>query len=194
MKWTCNSFRGILLETDCGNVAVNGGGTLDELEQAYIIDGKVPVAMILTCEHYHRSRNVNHFCRKHNVQLITTFRCAQRLDLDGVRTGLLGSSEKRLFLKLGLGISFVPVRYDSVDPFCFMVHDAIDILGVVPDGRLFPDTLKYLFDCDTIILGNELHVPESAPAAMKRRLKSVCNTRAEISEMFKDFDGKVVCL
>ena len=194
MKWTCNSFRGILLETDCGNVAVNGGGTLDELEQAYIIDGKVPVAMILTCEHYHRSRNVNHFCRKHNVQLITTFRCAQRLDLDGVRTGLLGSSEKRLFLKLGLGISFIPVRYDSVDPLCFMVHDAIDILGVVPDGRLFPDTLKYLFDCDTIILGNELHVPESAPAAMKRRLKSVCNTRAEISEMFKDFDGKVVCL
>ncbi len=194
MKWTCNSFRGILLETDCGNVAVNGGGTLDELEQAYIIDGKVPVAMILTCEHYHRSHNVNHFCRKHNVLLITTSRCAQHLDSDGVRTGLLESSGKRLFLKLGLGISFIPVRYDSVDPFCFMVHDAIDILGVVPDGRLFPDTLKYLFDCDTIILGNELHVPESAPAAMKRRLKSVYNTRAEISEMFKDFDGKVVCL
>jgi hypothetical protein len=194
MKWTCNSFRGILLETDCGNVAVNGGGTLDELEQAYIIDGKVPVAMILTCEHYHRSHNVNHFCRKHNVLLITTSRCAQHLDPDGVRTGLLESFGKRLFLKLGLGISFIPVRYDSVDPFCFMVHDAIDILGVVPDGRLFPDTLKYLFDCDTIILGNELHVPESAPAAMKRRLKSVCNSRAEISEMFKDFDGKVVCL
>ena len=69
-----------------------------------------------------------------------------------------------------------------------------DILGIVPDGRLFSDTLKYLFDCDTVILGNELYVSEYAPAVMKRRLKSICNTRTEINEMFKDFEGEVVYL
>ena len=194
MKWICNSFCGFLLETDCGNIAVNGGGTLEELEQAYIIDGKVPVAMIVTCEHHHRSHNVNHFCRKHNVQLITTPHCAQCLFLDGVKTCLLESSGRRLFVKLGLGISFIPVRYDSVDPFGFMIHDGTGILGIIPDGRLFSDTLKYLFDCDTVILENELRVSENASAALRRRLKSVCNTRGEICEMFKGFEGQVVCI
>ena len=31
MKWIINSFGGILLETECGNLAVNGGGMLSVL-------------------------------------------------------------------------------------------------------------------------------------------------------------------
>ena len=41
MKWTINSFGGILLETSCGNIAVNGGGTISDMEYAYVMNGKV---------------------------------------------------------------------------------------------------------------------------------------------------------
>ena len=34
MKWRSNSFGGILLESVCGNIAVNGGGTLADMEDA----------------------------------------------------------------------------------------------------------------------------------------------------------------
>ena len=192
MKWRSNSFGGVLLETVCGNIAVNGGGTLADMERAYIVDGKVPMAMIVTCEHHHRSHNADRFCLKHNVPLMTTTLCADRLLLEGVTTHLLTVPESRLFVKLGLGVSLIPVRYDSVEPFCFTLHDSKNQIGIVPDGKIFPDLAKYLFDCDTVILGNRLNIPANTPSALERRLKSVYNTQGELDEIFRDYTGELV--
>ena len=76
MEWQSNSFGGILLELENGNIAVNGGGTLSDMEAAYIVNGQAPLVMIVTCEHHHRSHNIDRFCLKHNVPLITTTLCA----------------------------------------------------------------------------------------------------------------------
>ena len=192
MKWRSNSFGGILLEAACGNIAVNGGGTLADMERAYIVDGKAPLVMIVTCEHHHRSHNADRFCLKHNVPLITTTLCADRLSLEGVNTTLLTVPESRLFVKLGLGVSLIPVRYDSVEPFCFTLHDSKNQIGIVLDGKIFPDLAKYLLDCDTVILGNRLNIPENAPSALERRLKSVYNTQSELDEIFRDYTGELV--
>ena len=186
-----NSFGGTLLILECGNIAVNGGGTLANMEEAYIIDGEVPLAMIVTCEHHHRSHNVDRFCLKHNVPLITTTLCANQLALEGVNTTLLTVPESKLFVKLGFGISLIPVRYDSVEPFFLTINDGNEQIGIVPDGKIYPDLAKYLFDCDTVILGNRLNVPDNAPSALARRLQSVYNTWDELDEIFKDFTGEL---
>ena len=191
MKFQSNDFGGILLELEDGNIAVNGGGTLADMEHAYIVDGKVPMTMIVTCEHHQRSHNVDRFCLKHNVPLITTTLCADRLSLEGVNTTLLTVPESRLFVKLGWGLLFIPVRYDSIEPFFFTINGGNGEIGIVPDGKIYPDMVKYLFDCDTVILGNCLHIPENAPSALERRLKSVYNTQSELDEIFKDYTGEL---
>ena len=191
MEFQGNSFGGTLLILECGNIAVNGGGTLANMEEAYIIDGEVPLAMIVTCEHHHRSHNVDRFCLKHNVPLITTTLCANQLALEGVNTTLLTVPESKLFVKLGFGISLIPVRYDSVEPFFLTINDGNEQIGIVPDGKIYPDLTKYLFDCDTVILGNRLNVPDNAPSALARRLQSVYNTWDELDEIFKDFTGEL---
>ena len=191
MKWRSNSFGGVLLETACGNIAVNGGGTLADMEHAYIVDGKAPLAMIVTCEHHQRSHNVDRFCLKHNVPLITTTLCAERLSLEGVNVALLTVPESKLFVKLGFGISLVPVRYDSAEPFFLTINDGNEQIGIVPDGKIYPDLAKYLFDCDTVILGNRLNIPANAPSALARRLQSVYNTQEELDEIFKNYDGEI---
>ena len=191
MKYQSNDFGGILLQQESGNIAVNGGGTLAEMEDAYIVEGKTPLTMIVTCEHHHRSHNVDRFCLKYNVPLITTTLCADRLSLEGVNTTFLTVPENRFFIKYDFGISLIPVRYDSVEPFCFTLHDGQNVVGVVPDGKIFPDLAKYLLDCDTVILGNRLHIPDNAPSALEKRLKSVYNTQSELEEIFKNYDGEI---
>ena len=192
MKYQSNDFGGILLQQESGNIAVNGGGTLADMERAYIVDGKAPLTMIVTCEHHHRSHNVDRFCLKYNVPLITTTLCADRLSLEGVNTTFLTVPENRFFIKYDFGISLIPVRYDSVEPFCFTLHDGKNVVGIVPDGKIFPDLAKYLLDCDTVILENRLHIPDNAPSALERRLKSVYNTQNELDEIFKNYDGEIV--
>ena len=192
MKYQSNNFGGVLLNIACGNIAVNGGGTLVDMERFYIFDGKIPVAMIITCEHHHRSHNADRFCLKYNVPLITTTLCAERMFLEGVTTHMRAVPESKLFVKMGVGISLIPVRYDSIDPFYLTVQDGENLIGIVPDGKIFPDLAKYLLDCDTVILGNRLHIPENATSALERRLKSVYNTQRELDEIFKDYTGKIV--
>jgi hypothetical protein len=192
MKFHSNYFGGILLETNCGNIAVNGGGALADMENSYIVDNKVPIAMLVTSEHHHRSHNVDRFCLKHNVPLIATTLCADRLLLEGISTYLLTVPESRFFVKFGFGISLIPVRYDSLEPFYFTLLDGKNLVGIVPDGKIFPALAKYLLDCDTVILANRLNIPENAPSALERRLKSVYNTQAEIDNIFKDYQGKII--
>ena len=191
MEFQGNSFGGTLLILECGNIAVNGGGTLADMEKAYIIDGEEPMAMIVSCEHHHRSHNVDRFCLKHNVPLITAALCAERLSLEGVNTTLLTVPESKLFVKRGFGISLTPVRYDSAEPFFLTVNDGHEEIGIVPDGKIFPDLAKYLFDCDTVILGNCLEFHGNAPSALARRLQSVYNTWEELDEIFKNYDGEL---
>ena len=192
MEFQGNSFGGTLLILECGNIAVNGGGTLADMEAAYIVDGKVPMAMIVTCEHHQRSHNVDRFCLKHNVPLITTTLCAERLSLEGVNVTLLTVPESKLFVKLGFGISLVPIRYDSVEPFFLTINDGNEQIGIVPDGKIYPDLAKYLFDCDTVIIYTPLDIPGNiAPSALARRLQSVYNTWDELDEIFKNYEGEL---
>jgi hypothetical protein len=148
--------------------------------------------MIITCEHHHRSHNADRFCLKYNVPLITTTLCAERMFLEGVTTHMLTVPESKLFVKMGIGISLIPVRYDSIDPFYLTVQDGENLIGIVPDGKIFPDFAKYLLDCDTVILGNRLHIPGNTASALERRLKSVYNTQRELDEIFKDYTGTIV--
>ena len=194
MRWKTNRFGGVLLESECGNIAINGGGTLAELEDAYIVDGKAPAAMIVTCEHIHRSRNAVIFCREHRLPLITTAACAERLNPAGIRTHLLTVPGNRFFLRWGLGVHFVPVRYDSAAPFGLILHDGEALCGMIPDGRIYPRTAELLMDCDAIILGNRLAVPADATAALERRLRCVCHSQAELNEVFRNYTGKIIYL
>lgn len=192
IKWQSNYFGGIMLELEDGNIAINGGGTLADMEEAYIVDGKVPLVMIITCEHHHRSHNVDRFCLKYNVPLITTTLCANNLMLEGVNTTLLTVPESRLLVKFGFGISLIPVRYDSIEPFFFTISDGNGEIGIVPDGKIYPKLVKYLLDCDSVILGNRLNIPDNAPSALEQRLKSVYNTQSELDEIFKNYTGRIV--
>ena len=51
---------------------------------------------------------------------------------------------------------------------------------------------KYLFDCDTVILENRLHIPDNASFSLARRLKSVYNTQSELDGIFKKYNGEIV--
>lgn len=192
MKWQSNDFGGILLELEGGNIAVNGGGRLADMEKAYIIDGKAPLAMIVTCEHHQRALNADRFCLKYNVPLLTAPLCADRLNLEGVKTIFLNVPENKLFVKLGLGIGLTPVYYDSAEPFFLTICCDGCYLGIVPDGKIYPELAKYLFDCDKVILGNRLRISDDASSALETRLKSVYNTQAELDEIFKNYEGEVI--
>ena len=191
MKYRETSFGGILLELEFGNIAINGGGRLSDMEDEYIVDGNIPVMMIVTCEHHHRSHNVDRFCLKHNVPLYATYLCGDRLSLEGVDTTYLGVPDNKFFLKYCFEISLVPVFYDSVEPFYLTVRDTENTLGIVCDGKIFPKLNKELLDCDTVLLGNKLDIPANAPTALVRRLKSVYNTQEELNEIFKDYPGEL---
>ncbi len=194
MKWKINSFGGILLDTGFSRIAVNGGGTPAELEAAYLEDGKAPSALIVTCEHLHRSRSVGGFCLKHGVPLITSKLCGERLPLAGVKTRFLAVPGSRLSLTLGCAFSLHPVRYDSADPFGLTILDGGTLVGIVPDGRIPPREAEFFADCDVVILGNRLNIPAGAPEALERRLKSVCNTQAELDAIFEGFSGELICI
>ena len=192
MKWTINSFGGILLDTGCARIAVNGGGTPAELEAAYLENGKAPSALIVTCEHLHRSRSVGAFCLKHGVPLITSKLCGERLPLAGVATRFWAVPGSRLSLTLGCGLSLHPVRYDSADPFGLTIHAGETLLGIVPDGRIPTGEAEFFAECNAVILGNRLNIPAGTPPPLERRLKSVCNTQAELDAVFAGFSGELI--
>ena len=190
MKWKSSDFGGILLECGSGNIAVNGGAPLAELEKFYLPEGKPPAMMIATCEHHHRAWNVDRFCLKYHVPLVMPELAAEQINTEGIELQTIMVPETRCFLKLGVWIALIPVEYDSVEPFCLTVNDTETMVGIVPDGRIYPDLAKYLLDCDTVILGNRLPVPENAATALERRLRSVCNTQSELDEYFEGYSGE----
>ena len=190
MKWKSSDFGGILLECGSGNIAVNGGAPLADLEKFYLTEGNPPAMMIATCEHHHRAWNVDRFCLKYHVPLVMPELAAEQINTEGIELQTIMVPETRCFLKLGVWIALIPVEYDSVEPFCLTVNDTETMVGIVPDGRIYPDLAKYLLDCDTVILGNRLPVPDNAATALERRLRSVCNTQSELDEYFKSYSGE----
>ena len=191
MKWLSNDFGGLLLELESGNIAVNGGASLADMEKAYIRGGKAPALMIVTSEHQHRARNADRFCLKHHVPLFVSRLAAGRLNTEGVETQTLAVPGNRFLFRQGVWITLFPVRYDSAEPFGMTFLDGETLLGIVPDGKILPGQAGDLFDCDAVILGNRLHIPGNAPSALERRLKSVYNTRDELDEIFRDYTGDI---
>ena len=65
-------------------------------------------------------------------------------------------------------------------------------LGIVPNGRLDADSVAPLLECDEVLLGNRLELPDGAPSALARRLRSVSNTDRELDELFRGYGGKAI--
>ena len=81
MNLTVNQFGGVLIESPQGNLAVNGGGTLEEMEKAYLHKDVPLIGLVLTSEHINRSRNVERFARKHHIPILSSFivQCSMKI-------------------------------------------------------------------------------------------------------------------
>lgn len=194
MEWTANEFGGILLKFDDGNIAINGGGSLQAVETAYIVDNKPPRAVFLTCEHYHRSHNVDRFCLKYNLPLYVSYLCAERLNLEGINTHFFDVPGSNFYAKFGFWMTSFPVRYDSIDPFFMIFNDGSGNYGFVFDGKVSPEMSKYLLDCDEIILQNIQNVDAESDLILDRRIGSVYNSQKELNEILSCYTGKIFYL
>ena len=194
MKWYVNDFGGMLLKCDYGNIAVNGGCALETMENAYIINGDLPKALFLTCEHYHRSRNVDRFCLRHNIPLYVSYLCAERLNLEGINTHFFDVPGSNFYAKFGFWMTSFPVRYDSIDPFFMIFNDGSGNYGFVFDGKVSPEMSKYLLDCDEIILQNIQNVDAESDLILDRRIGSVYNSQKELNEILSCYTGKIFYL
>jgi len=178
MNITMNSFGGILVETAKGNFAINGGGTLEEMEKAYLQPGHPLTALILTSEHLDRSRNTELFARKHHIPILASFimQCKMRLQ----KLPLLYCFPPAEIDLYGVKIGFHHIRYDSIDPVFLTLEDD-EKIGLVIDGKLEKESAAKLMDCRRIVLCNEAKLQASMPSARQRRILSVYNTPDEIS-------------
>ena len=185
MKYQINEFNGILLEFENGNIAINGGDTVNALEKAYILNGKIPSAMIVTCEHSHRSENAVEFCSKYHIPLFCTKHCAEALKLE--KAGILWYDLRndKTLPQYGLIASLLPVKYDSIDPFVLKINDGDMQYVFVFDGKITPENAEAIFSCDKIILQN-IRSPNSCnSASLNKRIASVYNTKEEIDALCK---------
>lgn len=159
MKYQINEFGGILLEIENGNIAINSGTSVAALEKAYIINGKTPAAMIVTCEHSHRSKNAVEFCVKHHISLLCTKYCAEVLKLEAEKNSWYDLRNDKTRQKYGLKASLLPVKYDSIDPFVLKISDGDMQYVFVFDGKITPENAEAIFSCDKIILQMEQQFP-----------------------------------
>ena len=133
MNITANSFGGVLVDTSKGAFAVNGGGSLEEMEKAYLQPEHPLTALVLTSEHIERSRNVELFSRKHHIPILASFimQCKMRLhDLPVIYC--FPPAEVNLY---GVKIGLHHIRYDSIDPVFLTIEDE-EKTGIVIDGKL----------------------------------------------------------
>ena len=193
MRVTSAPFGGILVETARGNLAVNGGGTPDEMERFYLSGGRPPAAIVLTTEHTHRSRGAEEFADANGIPLVGSLlalawlhsRAPEKWEVLPPRQLALG----------GIMLDLFAVKYDSLDPFALTVSDGSETLGIVPDGRLSdrtPDALKKLRNCRKLFLANKLDCPPEMPRTLYLRYRSNYNTSGELAELFRDYRGELV--
>jgi len=189
MNITINAFGGILVETAKGNFAINGGGTMEEMELAYLQPEHPLTALILTSEHLDRSRNAVPFAQKHHIPILASFimQCKMRLHALPV-IYCFPPAEVDLY---GVKIGLHHIRYDSIDPVFLTIEDE-EKTGIVIDGKLDRETAEKLMDCRRILLCNEVKLQDSMPSALRRRILSVYNTEEELKELFKNYKGEIV--
>ena len=185
MKYQINEFGGILLEIENGNIAINSGTSVDALEKAYIINGKTPAAMIVTCEHSHRSKNAVEFCVKHHIPLLCTKYCAEALKLETEKISWYDLRNDKTWQKYGLKASLLPVKYDSIDPFVLKISDDNMQYAFVFDGKITPENAEAIFSCNKIILQNIRSQTSCNPVSLNKRIASVYNTKEEIEALCK---------
>ena len=189
MNITINTFGGVLVETSKGNFAINGGGSLEEMEKAYLQPGHPLTALILTSEHLDRSRNAVPFAQKHHIPILASFimQCKMRLhDLPLIYC--FPPAEVDLY---GVKIGLHHIRYDSIDPVFLTIEDE-EKTGIVIDGKLNRETAEKLMDCPRILLCNEVKLHDLMPSTLQRRILSVYNTAEEQKELFKNYKGEIV--
>ena len=131
MKITTNSFGGVLVDTSEGAFAVNGGGSLEEMEKAYLQPDRPLTALILTSEHLDRSRNVELFAQKHHIPILASFitQCKMRLQ----KLPLFYCFPPAVIDLYGVKIGLHHIRYDSIDPVFLTLEDE-EKIGIVIDG------------------------------------------------------------
>ena len=189
MNITINSFGGMLITSAKGNFAVNGGGTLEEMEQTYLQEGHPLTALILTSEHLERSRNAAQFAQKHHIPVLASFimQCKMRLQ----KLPLLYCFPPAEVDLYGVKIGFHHIRYDSIDPVFLTLEDD-EKIGIVIDGKLEKESVVKLMDCSRIVLCNEAKLQASMPSALRRRILSVYNTAEELKDLFRDYKGEII--
>ena len=191
MEITLNSFGGVLVTSGKGNFAINGGGSLEEMEKAYLQPGHPLTALILTSEHLDRSRNAVSFAQKHHIPLLASFltQCKMRLhDLP-----LIYCFPPAVIDLYGVKIGLHHIRYDSVDPVFLTLEDE-EKSGIVIDGKLDRESAEKLMDCRRILLCNEVKLHAPMPSALRRRVLSVYNTAEELKELFRDYKGEIITI
>ena len=189
MNITTNSFGGVLADTSKGAFAVNGGGSLEEMEKAYLRPDRPLAALILTSEHLNRSRNVELFAQKHHIPILASFimQCKMRLQ----KLPLFYCFPPIVMNLYGVKIGFHHIRYDSIDPV-FLTMEDDEKIGIVIDGKLDKESAEKLMDCRRILLRNEGKLHDSMPSALRRRILSVYNTQEELNELFRNYKGEIV--
>ena len=188
MNISMNSFGGVLVTSEKGNFAVNGGGSLEEMEKAYLQPEHPLTALILTSEHLDRSRNAVPFAQKHHIPILASFitQCKMRLHALPV-IYCFPPAEVNLY---GVKIGLHHIRYDSIDPVFLTIEDE-EKTGIVIDGKLDRKSAEKLMDCRRILLCNEVKLHDPMPSALRRRILSVYNTSEEQKELFKNYKGEI---
>ena len=194
MRVSSAPFGGVLVETALGNIAVNGGGELAELDGFCLAEGRpVPAAIVLTTEHLHRSRGVETFAEAHGIPLVGPLLALAYLHSHSpARWEVM---PPRLLSINGIELEFFHIRYDSLDPIALTVSAEGETLGIVPDGRLTErDTiaLEKLRSCHKIFFGNKLDDLPEGPRLLKLRYRGFYNTSEELAELFRDYRGEII--
>ena len=186
-------FGGVKVETPAGTIAVNGGGTPDEMDRFYLSGDRPPAAIVLSAEHMHRSRGVEEFAQRHGIPLVGSLIALAHLHLQSPeRWEVL---PPRGIAIGGIMLDIFHIRYDSLDPFALTVTVNNETVGIVPDGRLRAedaDALARLRGCRKLFLSNKLDCPPEMPRTLYLRYRSNYNTSGELAELFRDYKGELV--
>ena len=187
------AFGGVRVETPLGVIAVNAGGEINEMEKFYIPNGNLPVAMVVTCEHRHRSRNAEAFAEKHEIPLVGAFIAFAQMHIHAPEKWEIFPPRKVVINQITLDLFHV--KYDSADPLALTVSAGGESVGIVPDGRLtgeWPEALRKLQACQKVFLGNKMDRLPQGSDALRRRYRGCYNTGAELTELFRDYQGEMV--
>ena len=176
------SFGGILLHTSHGNFAVNGGGSMEEMEIGYRLNEQPLRGLILTAEHLQRSYNVPEFANHFGIPVLISTATWAVLGEKFDRPVLFSPPSTVVFE--GLTVDFHSLRFDSIDPIYLIVRDQGESIGIVPDGKLTERTAEPLQKCNAVCLDKRPVSLAGLPSALQKRLRTITNTAEEIERLF----------